>query len=176
MAVTARLIRHTTAVLLALLAAAQIAGAQTITSEADLSAGYSNQEVRTAAAQVRAFGEIASRVQYFVEVALAFESGRETDAFSGAYPYESGARIIEAYGERLVQAGRLVGGVRAGRFRTPFGIYNRGEHAYNGFLRAPLIRYDGCFALSNNYLEHGVAAFLVAICSSSQRRRACRCR
>jgi hypothetical protein len=157
--VIARIVRRTTAVLLALLATVQMAAAQTITSEADLSAGYSNQDVRAVAAQVRAFGEIASRVQYFVEVALAAESGSETDAFSGAYPYESGAHIIEAYGERLAQAGRLVGGVRAGRFRTPFGIYNRGEHAYNGFLRAPLIRYDGYFALSNNYLEHGVAAF-----------------
>ena len=156
---TVRLATRTTAVLFALLATSQIAAAQTITSEADLTAGFSNQEVEAAAAQIRVFGEIASRVQYFVEVALAAESGPETDAFSGAYPYEPGTRLIEAYGERLMQAGRLVGGVRAGRFRTPFGIYNRGEHSYNGFLRAPLIRYDEYFALSNNYLEHGVAAF-----------------
>ena len=156
---TATVARRSTVVLLALLGSVQICAAQTMTSEADLSAGYSSQDVRAAAAQVRAFGELGWHVQYFVEVALAAESGVEADAFSGAYPYEPGVRVIEAYAERLVQAGRLVGGVRGGRFRTPFGIYNRGEHAYNGFLRAPLIRYDEYYALSNNYLEHGVAAF-----------------
>jgi hypothetical protein len=46
--------------------------------------------------------------------------------------------------------------VQAGRFRTPFGISSGSDHAYSGFLRAPLIRYDGYFALSNNFLETGV--------------------
>jgi hypothetical protein len=99
-------------------------------------------------------------LQFFVEGALAADVGTESDAFGAAYPYERGAYLIEAYGERLFRGGGLVAGVRAGRFRTPFGIYNRGEYAYTGFLRAPLIRYDGYFALSNNYLEHGVAGFI----------------
>ncbi len=43
------------------------------------------------------------------------------------------------------------------RYRTPFGIYDRGEYSYGGFVRAPLIRYDGYFGLSNNYLERGAA-------------------
>jgi hypothetical protein len=46
-------------------------------------------------------------------------------------------------------------GIRAGRFRPPFGISGGSDHAYTGFLRAPLIRYDGYFALSNEFLEHG---------------------
>jgi hypothetical protein len=50
--------------------------------------------------------------------------------------------------------GMLVG-IRAGRFRTPFGISSGSDHAYAGFLRAPLVRYDGYFALSNAFLEHG---------------------
>ena len=46
-------------------------------------------------------------------------------------------------------------GVRAGRFRMPFGIYSRSDHGYSGFLRPPLIRYDGYFGVSNNWLEDG---------------------
>ena len=48
-------------------------------------------------------------------------------------------------------------GTRLGRYRTPFGIYNRSDHAYTGFLRAPLIRYGGYWALSNNFLETGAS-------------------
>ena len=64
------------------------------------------------------------------------------------------------------RSGRAAGlvGIRAGRFRTPFGISTRSDHAYTGFMRAPMIRYDDYFALSNNFLEHGAD-------SSSARRR-----
>ena len=148
------------AVVMAMLVGTTAVHAQSITTEADLTAGFSSQAVTAAATQVRAFGEVAHGVRFFVEGSLAGERGEESDAFSAAYPYENGAHLIEAYGERLFQAGRLVAGVRAGRFRTPFGIYNRGDHAYVGFLRAPLIRYDDYYALSNNFLEHGAAAFL----------------
>jgi hypothetical protein len=51
--------------------------------------------------------------------------------------------------------GRILG-VKAGRYRTPFGISNGSDYAYSGFLRAPLMRYDDYFALSNDFLEHGV--------------------
>jgi hypothetical protein len=37
----------------------------------------------------------------------------------------------------------------------PFGIYSRSDHGYSGFLRPPLIRYDGYFGISNNWLEDG---------------------
>ena len=63
--------------------------------------------------------------------------------------------MIEAYGERTFQPGRFLVGIRGGRYRTPFGISSGSDHAYNGFLRAPLIRYDDYYALSNNFLEHG---------------------
>ena len=47
-------------------------------------------------------------------------------------------------------------GVRGGQYRTPFGIYSRSDYAYQGFLRAPLIRYDDYWSISNNFLERGV--------------------
>src|SRR5262245_4774295 len=149
----------TRALLLAvpLLLSAGAAAAQPVTTEVDLTAGISSQDTTGGAAQIRLFGRTIRKGQFFVEGALAAKGGHESDAFSSAYPYERGVYLMEAYGERLFQAGRLVAGVRAGRYRTPFGIYNRGDHAYTGFLRAPLIRYDGYFALSNNYLEHGAA-------------------
>jgi hypothetical protein len=138
---------------------ASVVSAQSVTTEVDLNGGLSSQEVAAAATQVRVFGETGPRIQFFVEGSLATEHGPETDAFSAAYPYATGAHLMEAYGERVFQPGRLIAGVRAGRFRTPFGIYARSDHAYIGFLRAPLIRYDGYFALSNNFLEHGASGF-----------------
>jgi hypothetical protein len=138
---------------------ASAGSAQTVTTEVDLNGGLSSQDVAAAATQVRVFGEAGPRIQFFVEGSLAGEHGPQTDAFSAAYPYATGAHLMEAYGERVFQPGRLIAGVRAGRFRTPFGIYARSDHAYAGFLRAPLIRYDGYFALSNNFLEHGVSGF-----------------
>jgi hypothetical protein len=147
-------------VLAPLLLSASAAVAQPITTEVDLTAGISSQDTTGGAAQIRVFGRTVGEMQFFVEGALAAEGGHESDAFSSAYPYDRGVYLMEAYGERLFQTGRLVAGVRGGRYRTPFGIYNRGDHAYTGFLRAPLVRYDGYFALSNNYLEHGAAAFI----------------
>jgi hypothetical protein len=144
----------------AVLVAASRADAQSVTSEVDVTGGYSSQDRTGAAAQFRVFGVGAHGVRFFVEGAMAADRGRESDAFGAAYPYERGVYAMEMYGERLFLKGRLVGGVRGGRFRTPFGIYNRSDHAYTGFLRAPLVRYDGYFALSNNFLEHGAAAFI----------------
>ena len=63
---------------------------------------------------------------------------------------------MEAYGERTFRGERALAGVRAGRFRTPFGISGGSDHGYGGFLRAPLIRYAGYWALANTFLEHGV--------------------
>jgi hypothetical protein len=138
---------------------ASVVSAQAVTTEVDLNGGLSSQDVAAAATQVRVFGETGPRIQFFVEASLAAEHGPETDAFSAAYPYATGVHLMEAYGERVFQPGRLIAGVRAGRFRTPFGIYGRSDHAYLGFLRAPLIRYDGYFALSNNFMERGASGF-----------------
>jgi hypothetical protein len=46
--------------------------------------------------------------------------------------------------------------VKAGRYRTPFGLSSASDHAYIGFLRPPLIRYGEYWGLSAGYLEHGV--------------------
>jgi hypothetical protein len=64
--------------------------------------------------------------------------------------------LMEAYAERYFSPRGALLGVRAGRFRTPFGIYSRSDYGYTGFVRPPLIRYDGYFAVSNNWLEDGV--------------------
>ncbi len=90
------------------------------------------------------------------EGAWANRSGADSDAFGAAYPYANRIQVIEAYGERTFQPGQFLVGIRAGRYRTPFGISAASDHAYTGFLRAPLIRYDDYFALSNTFLEHGV--------------------
>ena len=143
-------------VLHAQLAHAQSSGA--IATEAAVSSGASTDNETTAvAAQLRAFGEIGPHIRYYAEAAWATSSDVASGAFAAAYPYGNRVQIIESYGERVFQpAGTLVA-VRAGRFRPPFGIYNASDHAYMGFLRAPLIRYDSNFALSNNFLEQGAA-------------------
>ena len=136
------------------LAAAQAAG-QSLTTEAAMTAGASTDSVLAAATQLRAFGEGPLRIRYFVETAWA-RTGSNSDAFGAAYPYGGRLQAIESYGEWFANPAESLVVVRAGRYRTPFGISTGSDHAYNGFLRAPLIRYDGYYALSNSFLEHGV--------------------
>jgi hypothetical protein len=128
---------------------------QSLTVEADVTAGYSTDEVGAIATQLRAFGDLKAGVRFYLESAWAQHSGQESDAFSAAYPYDGHVEVIETYGERLFTPAKSLVSVRAGRYRTPFGIAGRGDHAYSGFLRAPLIRYDDNFALSNTFLEQG---------------------
>jgi hypothetical protein len=129
---------------------------QTLTTELDLTAGYSSEDsVRAVATQLRAFGEVKSGIRFNIEGTWARRSDDETDAFGAAYPYSGRVQVSEAYAERTFQRGSGLAGIRLGRYRTPFGIYNRSDYAYSGFLRAPLIRYDGYWALTNSFLEQG---------------------
>jgi hypothetical protein len=152
---------RTLAVTAVLVLCASAATAQVVATEVDMTAGYSTEDISAVAAQIRAFGEVQGGIRFFGEAAWGaryFTESRPksaTDVFGAAYPYENRAQLIEAYGERTFTPGWGLVGLKAGRFRTPFGIYNRGDHAYSGFLRAPMIRYDDYFALSNNFLEHG---------------------
>lgn len=133
--------------------------------EVDVFSGYSTDGVSAAATQVRAFGEVPSGLRVYVEGAWAARTqpgDHKTDAFGAAYPYGNRVQAIETYAERLFRPGKALVGFRAGRYRTPFGLYDRGDYAYSGLLRAPLIRYDGYFALSNNFLEQG-AELIVGI-------------
>jgi hypothetical protein len=154
--------------LLATLGGPGTAYSQPVHVEADVTSGYSTDHVLAAATQVRLFGDVLSGLRVYVEGAWAArklleeeeeaeeeEEEYDTDAFGAAYPYANRVQVSEIYGERLFRPGRALVGFRAGRYRTPFGIHDRSDYAYSGFLRAPLIRYDGYWALSNNFLEHG---------------------
>ena len=135
------------------------ANSQSLTTEADITAGYSTDEVTAVATQLRAFGELKAGVRFYLEGAWATrhfgEPDGDSDAFGAAYPYDNRVQATEAFGERMFRPGNGLVGVRAGRYRTPFGISGRSDYAYSGFLRAPLIRYDDYFALTNNFLEQG---------------------
>jgi hypothetical protein len=131
--------------------------AQSATTELDVTVGQSTEAVRTVASQLRIFGEAGAGWQYYVEGAWAQVWGPASDAFGAAYPYDKRIHPIELYVEKTIRTGPYIAGVRAGRYRTPFGIYSRSDHAYNGFLRAPLIRYGNYWALSNNFLEGGAS-------------------
>jgi hypothetical protein len=144
------------------IAGATTVQAQTITTEGAVSVGVSSDNVSAVAMQLRAFGEVRGGIRYFVEGAWAEASADTSDAFGAAYPYGNHVQAIEAYGERIFEPHGMIVGIRAGRFRPPFGISNGSDHAYTGFLRAPLVRYDGYFALSNEFLEHGTD-FVVGI-------------
>jgi hypothetical protein len=151
--------RRAAALALAFTIAATTARAQTVHVEGDATAGYSkysDERVSAVAAQLRSFGELNGGLQFFVEGVWAARSDDESDAFGAAYPYGNRVEVMEAYAERLFRGKRALVGFRAGRYRTPFGIYTRGDYAYSGLLRAPLIRYGTYFGLSNTSLEHGV--------------------
>lgn len=145
--------------------------AQSVAAELDLTAGYSGEEIRAAASQLRVFGEAPAGIGFFVEAAWGDRWAGDapvvgaglngvdpigTDVFGAAYPYSGRVTLMEAYAERSFTPRGALLGVRAGRFRMPFGIYNRSDYSYAGFIRPPLIRYDGYFAVSNNWLENGV--------------------
>lgn len=146
------------------------ARAQTASAELDVTGGYSGEQITAAATQGRIFGDTGSKVgiQYFAEAAWGQRWARAidrdeyagadpltSDVFGAAYTYSNKVQLVEAYAERYFHPHSAVLGARGGQFRTPFGIYNRSDYAYSGFIRAPLIRYDGYWALSNNYLERG---------------------
>lgn len=154
MAVSAR------ALAVALMVVAAPAGAQTVTVEADATAGYSNYEtehVGAASTQIRTFGDLKGGLRFFVEGSWGDHNHETSDAFGAAYPYSGVLTLMEAYGERLFRPGRAMIGIKAGRYRTPFGIYSRSDYSYSGLSRAPLIRYEGYFALANTFLEQGAA-------------------
>jgi hypothetical protein len=129
--------------------------AQSLSAEVSMAGGASTDEVTASAMQGRVFGDVRG-VRIFAEASWASVAGPTSDAFGAAYPYRRRIEVMEAYAERAAQRGPMIGAVRAGRFRTPFGISGGSDHGYGGFLRAPLIRYAGYWALSNTFLEHGV--------------------
>jgi hypothetical protein len=131
--------------------------AQTVVTEIDVSAGHSTEDVDAAGTQVRVYGEAGAGWRFNAEGTWANVWGRQSDVFGAAYPYNDRLRPMEVFAENTHYFGPYLAGVRLGRYRTPFGIYNRSDHGYNGFLRAPLIRYGGYWALSNTFLEHGAS-------------------
>jgi hypothetical protein len=141
---------------LAIVAAPALARAQTVTAEVDFTAGVSTDETRAGSVQARLFGASATDWRFYLEATAAGTKGTNpSDAFVSAYPYDRRLRPMELFGEKLLRPGRALVGLKAGRFRTPFGMAGRSDHAYSGFLRAPLIRYGTNFALSNTFLESG---------------------
>jgi hypothetical protein len=64
---------------------------------------------------------------------------------------------MDAYVEKTIRPNGWLLGVRAGRYRTPFGISGRSEYAYAGFSRAPLIRYGENWTISNTFFETGAS-------------------
>jgi hypothetical protein len=128
----------------------------TIITELDLTTGFATEDrVSAFAAQIRGLGEI-SGIRFNVEGVWAGRSEDGSDAFGAAYHYGEEMRLSEGYAERMFQRSWGMIGLRAGQYRSPFGIFNRSDHAYSGFLRAPLIRYDGYWAITNSFRERGV--------------------
>jgi hypothetical protein len=128
---------------------------QSLITELDLTTGFATEDrVAAGAAQLRGFGEIQG-VRFNLEGTWGHRSENDTDAFGAAYPYGGRMDLSEAYAERTFQPGPGLIGIRVGQFRSPFGMSHRTDHAYSGFLRAPLIRYDGYWALTNGFRERG---------------------
>lgn len=123
--------------------------------ETDVSAGRSTEGVTAGGFQIRLFGANKHDWRFFLEAAVGSTTDPASDAFGAAYPYDRTLRPMETYLEKMFKPGASLVGIKAGRYRTPFGIYGRSDHAYNGFLRAPLIRYGGNWAISNEFLEAG---------------------
>lgn len=145
-------------VAMAVAALARPAAAQTVAAEVSQTVGVSSADNSAAATQAKVFGDAWSGVRFTAETVWGARYGSgQSDAFGAAYPYDRELKVMEAYADRIFRPGQGLVVVRAGRFRTPFGISSASDHAYAGFLRAPLIRYDNYWAVSNNFLEHGAS-------------------
>jgi hypothetical protein len=141
------------------LSAAAPAYGQTTAVEVGQSVGISTEGIAGAGTQVRVLGEAVPGLRFQLEGAWGVRSSEgesESDVFGTAYPYDGGVQVIEAYGEYFFAPRRWMRSLKAGRYRTPFGISAASDHAYIGFLRPPLIRYGEYYALSSGYLEHGL--------------------
>ena len=139
---------------------AAAAQAVDILTEADLTVGGSTEDVRAAGTQLRLFGMLPGNWRFYTEATWADTWGKasaDSDAFGAAYPYDRRLRPMELYVEKTTTTARSLWGARLGVYRTPFGLYARSEHAYTGFLRAPLMRYGGYWGVSNNFLETGAS-------------------
>ena len=144
-------------ILLAGIATAACAQAQSMTTELDVTGGYSS-DARTWAGstQLRTFGEIKPQTRFTIEGTWAKRSVDDTDAFDAAYPYGGRLQLNEAYVEHSFQWGAVIANVRGGQYRTPFGIYSRADHGYTGFLRAPLIRSAYYWTVNSTMLDRGM--------------------
>ena len=149
-------LRRTAAIACAavLVAAGGSASAQSLHTDVSITAGASTEEVGSGSTQARVFGD-AFGMRVYLEGAWGTVRGPKSDAFGAAYPYSGRPHLMEMYAEKLLRGERFLASMRGGRFRTPFGIHAASDHAYVGFLRAPLIRYSGSHALSNTFLEVG---------------------
>jgi hypothetical protein len=135
--------------------------AQSFTTEADVTVGRSSETVTGAASQLRLFGASKSDWRYFIEAAWGQVAGPESDVFGAAYPYDKRIRPMDAFVEKTTMpGGKWLLGIRAGRYRTPFGISGRSDHAYAGFSRAPLIRYGENWTISNTFFETGASVIV----------------
>lgn len=136
---------------------ARAATAQSLAVEAQQSQGVSSESIAFAGTQARLLGEVRPGLRFTFETAWGARTEVTSDVFGTAYPYDRTVSVMSAYvaWERLDRRGLRA--VKAGRFRTPFGISEASDHAYVGFLRPPLMRYPGYWGLSNEFLEHGVS-------------------
>jgi hypothetical protein len=144
---------------LALCALAAPASAQSVAIEGTHSAGVSSEELAAAGTQLRVYGEAGETLRglrFEIEGSWGWRSDEEGDFFGTAYPYGGDVDLMEAFAEYVVPQRGWVRAVKGGRYRTPFGISAASDHAYTGFMRAPLIRYGEYYALSNTALEQGV--------------------
>ena len=121
------------------------------------SVGGSTESFASAAVQARGIAEPVRGLRLRFEAAWGKRNEGEgwSDVFGTAYPYGGHVDVVESYAEWL-RDGRGLRAVKAGRYRTPFGLSSASDHAYIGFLRPPLIRYGENWGLSAGYLEHGV--------------------
>ena len=143
---------------LALCALAAPASGQGIAIEGTHSAGVSSEELTAAGTQLRVSAKRAKRCGACASRSKARGGGARTRrANSSAPPTPTAVRSTDGSVRRIRRAAARLGAcVKGGRYRTPFGIYAASDHAYIGFMRAPLIRYGEYYALSNTALEQGV--------------------
>jgi hypothetical protein len=149
--------------LLAVLATPRLATAQDVdvSTEVDVTVGRSSEDVRAAGTQLRLFGALPREWRFYAEATWADTWGGEpdehSDAFGAAYPYKPSRAPDGALRRTDVDLAALAVGHAHRPLPRAVRALQPERSRLHRLLRAPLIRYGGYWALSNNFLETGAS-------------------
>ena len=142
---------------LAALPAGASAQTATVSTEADVTVGYSSEDaVSASAAQVRMFGETPSRLRFNVEGTWGNRSSNTTDAFGAASGIPAASSSAKPTSSAWLSASRRPTASGSASIAARSGTPVPATTPTRGSFAPRSMRDHGYWAVTNNFLERGV--------------------